>query len=105
MKIVGKKNIDAERIRGRASIDAVYVPRINAAMGPKFALYQAKAHSALAGVGIGFVGRADNPQDIIDRFDALSHRVAAIETERQALQAKVDAATSAIEIEAIIAAL
>ncbi|MEI4482244.1 MULTISPECIES: hypothetical protein [unclassified Phyllobacterium] len=105
MKITGKKNIEAERLRGRAAIDAVYIPKVNAAMGPKFALYQAKAHSALAGVGIGFVSKSDNAQDIIDRFDALSKSIAKIETERQMAQAKIDAATSAAEIDAIIASL
>ncbi|UXN62919.1 hypothetical protein N8E89_09340 [Phyllobacterium sp. A18/5-2] len=105
MKIEGKKDLGVCRAEAREAVDAVYIPKLNAAMGPKFALYQAKAHSALGGIGIGFVSKSDDPQEIIDRFDALSKCVASIESERQALQARIDAATTASEIDAIIASL
>ncbi|MDQ0996863.1 hypothetical protein QFZ34_002045 [Phyllobacterium ifriqiyense] len=100
MKITGKKNIEAERLRGRAAVDAVMVPRINAAMGPKFALYQAKA--AVAREGSNMFGK---PSDIIKRHNLLLSSIIRVEEERQALQARIDAATSASEIDAIVASL
>lgn len=103
MKITGKKNIEAERLRGREAIDAVYVPRISRAMGPKFALYQAKASAAQ--FGATKLSPEDDAVEILSRFDALLDSIAVIETERQATQAKVDTATTASEIDAIIAAL
>lgn len=100
MKITGKKNIEAERLRGRAAIDAVYVPKINAAMGPKFALYQLKALDATAGYDT-----FGDPATIIEKHTEFMGSIATIESERQAYQAKVDAATTASEVDAIIAAL
>lgn len=102
MKIVGKKDIYAERAKAREIVDLVFVPRINEAMGPKFALYQAKAQSAHTDIGKGFLSPSDDRQDIIDRFDALSQRVAAIEAERQEIQARIDNAITVVEIERIL---
>lgn len=100
MKITGKKNIEAERLRGRAAVDAVYVPRINEAMGPKFALYQLKALDATAGYDT-----FGEPATIIEKHTEFIASIATIESERQTHQARIDAATSASEIDAIIAAL
>lgn len=105
MKITGKKNIEAERLRGRAAVDAVYVPRINAAMGPKFALYQAKAWSSTSLGGQVLINGETDAEDIVANFDALLASIAKIDTERQMAQAKIDAAQSAAEIDAIIASL
>ncbi|UGX87134.1 hypothetical protein [Phyllobacterium meliloti] len=102
MKISGKKDIVAERLRGRAAIDLIYVPRINEAMGPKFALYQAKATLAYNQV---VMSDNDSPNEIIERHEAHINLISTIESQRQAAQAQVDAATSAAEIDAIIAAL
>ncbi len=104
MKITGKKNIEAERLRGRVAVDAVYVPRINAAMGPKFALYQAKAYSS-ATLQVGSLVSDVEADEVIRRFDELLASIAKIETERQALQARIDAASTASEIDAIVASL
>lgn len=102
MKIVGKKDIYAERAKAREFIDRVFVPRINEAMGPKFALYQAKAQAAHTDVGSGFLSPSDDRKDIIDRFNALSQRVATIEDERQEIQARIDNAITVAEIESIL---
>lgn len=102
MKIEGKKDIAAERLRGRAAVDAVYVPRINAAMGPKFALYQMKTMLAQQNYKMS---ETDDPQDIMTRFSTTAKAVASIESERQALQARIDAATTASEIDAIVASI
>lgn len=96
MKIAGKKDLAAEKLRGRAAIDAVYVPRINAAMGPKFSLYQAKAANADL--------FADGDKIGTKHAEQLA-RILVIETARQSAQARVDAATSAAEVDTIIAGL
>lgn len=100
MKITGKKNIEAERLRGRAAVDAVYIPKINAAMGPKFALYQLKA--LVAAENDSLFG---DPDIILTKHAGLIAEVSMIENQRQMAQAKIDAAKSAAEIDAIIAAL
>jgi len=100
MKIKGKKELGAERARGRAAIDAVFLPRINAAMGPKFALYQIKALEAIAGYDT-----FGDPATIIEKHTELTQRLAALEADRQAAQSRIDAATSAAEIDAILGAL
>ncbi|MBZ9600767.1 hypothetical protein [Phyllobacterium chamaecytisi] len=99
MKIEGKKDIAAERLRGRAAVDAVYVPRINAAMGPKFALYIVK------GMDSSRFGGEDEALEIEKNYRTMIDRLATIESERQALQARIDAATTAAEIDAIIASI
>ena len=104
MKFSGKKDISAERIRGRAAIDAAFLPRLNEVMGPKFALYQAKAVAAGTGVGDAILF-ADDTEGFIKKFDKLMFEVSMIEDKRQAAQARVDAATSAAEIDAIISSL
>lgn len=102
MKIKGKKDLTAERLRGREAIDAVMLPRINEAMGPKFALYQLKTMLAQQNYKMS---ETDDPEDIMTRFTATTQAVAAIERERQAAQSRIDNATSAAEIDAIIASL
>ncbi|MBZ9653559.1 hypothetical protein [Phyllobacterium lublinensis] len=102
MKITGKKDLTVERLRGRAAVDAVMVPRINEAMGPKFALYQMKAMLAQTGYVMSVGDEAD---DILTRFSSTAKTVAILETERQALQARIDSAATAAEIDAIVAAL
>lgn len=107
MKIAGKKDLVAEKLRGRADIDLIYVPRINEAMGPKFALYQAKAYAAMThGLGLRdpLVDEVERGE-ILFRWDKLLSSIAIIETGRQAAQARIDAATSAAEIDAIVATL
>ena len=102
MKITGKKDIAAERLRGRAAIDAVYVPRINAAMGPKFALYQAKAFSASNEGALVF---SHESEAVLEKWNALLDGISTIESERQTIQARIDAATTASEIDAIVASI
>lgn len=96
MKITGKKNLEAEKQRGRAAIDEVYLPRINEAMGPKFAIWQMKAANADLFVDGDKIGTKHAEQ---------LARILVIETARQSAQSLVDAATSAAEIDAIIIAL
>lgn len=101
MKITGKKNIEAERIRGRAEVDAVMLPKIAAVMGDpvKFALYTVKAaNSRMFAEGFRNV-------IIEQKHEAHLTELVKVEDERQAMQARVDAATSASEIDAIIASL
>lgn len=102
MKIVGKKDIHAERVKARQVVDFVFIPRITEAMGPKFALYQAKAIMAKTNLGEAFLSPSDDRKDIIDRFNALSQRVATIEAERQDTQARIDNAITVAEIEKIL---
>ncbi|WP_091925691.1 hypothetical protein [Phyllobacterium sp. CL33Tsu] len=99
MKIKGKKDLTAERAKGREAVDEAFLPRINEAMGPKFALYIVK------GMDSHRFGDADEAGEIEKNYRSMIDRVAAIEIERQAAQARVDAATSAAEISEIIASL
>ena len=105
MKVKGKKDLTSERARGRAAIDAILLPRISDAMGPKFTLYQAKAYAATIYGGQHLVNDDTECEEIVARFDRLLTSIGKIETERQALQALVDAAKSAAEIDAILATL
>ena len=97
MKVKGKKNLAGERERGRAAIDAIFLPHIEAAMGPKFSLYQLKAAVASAGSD-----RLGNPDDILAKHSAMIEAIAQVEAYRQAAQSRIDAASSAAEISAII---
>lgn len=101
VKINGKKDLTAERVRARQVIDAVFIPRIKSAMGDptKFALYREKATLAKSG---RVMSEGDDAIDIIARFDASLQRIAAIEDERQAEQARVDNANTAMEIDEIL---
>ena len=100
MKVKGKKDLRVERARGRAAVDAVFMPRLYAAMGPKFNLYQLKASLAANGID-----RLGNPVDILSKHAEMLDRIDTIEAHRQDIQARVDVAKSAAEIDAIISTL
>ncbi len=95
MKIVGKKDLSAVRLSAREAIDAAMVPRVTAAMGPKFAIYREKAQGLL-------LAPTDDADKVFARFVDLMGKVDVVEQRRQAFQARVDNAISALEIEEII---
>lgn len=97
MKIEGKKDLTKMRQHARDEIDLVFIPRINAILGPKFPLYQAKQQLVASAVIQGA-----EAEDILDRFDTLMQRILPLEDERQAMQARIDNAASALEIETIV---
>lgn len=99
VKIIGKKDLAKERLRARELIDRFYVPRIQHAMGPKFALYREKASLAKDGLAMS---KGDDPKDIMERFNAHLQRIAVIEDERQEVQARIDNAASSVEINKIV---
>lgn len=99
VKITGKKDLVKERLHAREILDRFYVPQIQNAMGPKFALYREKA--ALAKDGL-VMSKGDDPKDIAERFDAHLQRIAVIEDKRQDAQARIDNAVSSVEINEIV---
>lgn len=100
MKIAGKKDLAACRTEARAAVDKIMLPRITEAMGPKFALYQAKGFDARL-----FGNNDEETAEIERRYVELVKSIAVIENERQAIQARIDSAQTAAEIDAIVAAI
>lgn len=106
MKISFGKNLDREKAKARARIDAHFVPLLNQQLGRKSAIYAAKHAAAIA-----FLGGASSPlvadeaeaQAILIKHAASFEMFALIEQERQLAQAEIDGADSAVAIEAIIA--
>lgn len=94
VKITGKKDLTAERLRAREVIDRIYMPRLSKVMGDpvKFALYRAKASEP----------RFFNAPSAPEKHAVQLKELATIEDERQAVQARVDNATSAAEIDEIL---
>lgn len=95
MKITGKKDMTAERLRGRTEVDKFWLDRINAVMGPKFAIWQVKA---------------TNPDtftdpEIVIRFNETLASLVELEYRRQDWQSRVDNAKNAAEIDVIIEGL
>lgn len=98
VKINGKKDLTAERLRAREVLDKIYMPRLRNVMGDpvKFALYQAKAANSRL-----FSSGFDNVV-IEDKHTKQLTKLAEMERNRQADQARIDNATSAAEIETIL---
>lgn len=94
VKITGKKDLTAERLRARELLDRVYMPRLRKVMGDpvKFALYQTKAAQPR------FFDAPSAPEKHAEQLAQLSE----IEHYRQTDQARIDNATSAAEIETIM---
>lgn len=97
VKITGKKDLTAERLRAREVIDRIYIPRLSKVMGDpvKFALYRAKASEP----------RFFNAPSAPEKHAAQLKEIAVIEDERQDTQAQIDNAASAAEIDEILKGL
>ncbi|GGB00778.1 hypothetical protein GCM10011491_31210 [Brucella endophytica] len=105
MKITLKKDMDKERKAARAHLDELFAPRIEAALGPKAALYAVKYAAALAGCGgwsTPLVPHAAEAAIIIEKHHEMHKGLALIEAERQALQAEIDSADNCIQLQAIL---
>lgn len=105
MKIALKKDMAKERATAREQLDNHFAIRIREAIGLKADLYVVKYAAALA-VSNGHVSPlvASNAEAtiIIQKNHDMQSRLASIEIERQALQAEIDGAATAREIDAIL---
>lgn len=105
MKIALKKDMTRERQAARERVDQLFAARIEAALGPKATLYAVKYAAALAvsnGYSSPLVMSLGDAQTVIQKNEAMQAALASVENERQALQAEIDRAQSAREIEAIL---
>lgn len=98
---------DTLRPDAEVRIDRVYAKKINDLIGPLGRLHQRKAERAMAGpkrCGPLIVDEADRLA-IIDAATKQDEAVAVLDVERRQLKAAVRAATTAAEINAILAKL
>ncbi|WP_273794689.1 hypothetical protein [Brucella intermedia] len=105
MKIALKKDMARERLVARERIDQLFAARLEAALGPKAALYAVKYAAALAvsnGHSSPLVMSLGDAHTVIQKNEAMQAALASVENERQTLQAKIDQAESAREIETIL---
>jgi hypothetical protein len=111
-----RRDMAAERARGRAALDAVFLPRIAALMSPAASVRSLKAAEAgrlLAGAIATSpllaaeakqrgLAESDLAAVVLAKAGEAAAEIAAIETQRQAAQAAIDAAASPLAINAII---
>lgn len=105
MKISLTKDIEKLRASARNRIDEQFAARINEAIGLKASLYSVKYASALAflsGVASPLISSRQEAETIIAKNVQMQAALAPIEMERQALQAEIDAASTAHDIERLI---
>lgn len=95
MKLSISKDMTAERLKARAELDEVFLPRISEVLGPKAALYAAKYAAALA-------GSAHDAEAIIAKHEAATAKIMQIEARRQELQGRIDAARTTFELQDIL---
>ncbi len=105
MKITLTKDIGKERAAARKQVDALFAARTEAALGPKAALYAVKYSAAIAhmaGVPSPLIADSAAAEEIINRNKEMQAKLSVIERERQALQAKIDQAATAADIESVV---
>ncbi|WP_435657954.1 hypothetical protein [Brucella pituitosa] len=105
MKIALKKDMAKERIVARAHLDNHFAIRIRAAIGLKGELYAVKYSAALAvsnGHASPLITSPAEADVVIQKNHEMQNRLASIEADRQAIQAEIDRAATAREIEAIL---
>lgn len=105
MKIVLKKDIAKERQMAREQLDHFFAMRIATAIGPKAELYAVKYAAALAfsnGHASPLIENAAEAEAIIQKNHDMQAALASVESERQALQAEIDHAATARDIETIL---
>ena len=98
MRFDKRADIDAHRAAAEAAIDRHFAIAINAAIGPLGALHLIKRHQAMAGGGT----LAADADAILKRTAEQDAALADIDTARRVLKARVRAAASAAEINAIM---
>ena len=105
MKISLTKDIEKVRALARSRVDELFASRINEAIGPKASLYSVKYASALAyltGVSSPLIASRQEAETVIAKNAEMQAALAILEGERQALQAQIDEASTAHEIERLI---
>ena len=105
MKISLKKDMAWERLRARQRLDDIFLPKINEVTGGKAALYTVKytaAMSLINGVPSPLIADQQEAEAIIAKNALMQSSLALIETERQALQAKIDQAETTHELALIL---
>lgn len=105
MKISLTKDIERVRALARNRIDEMFAARINETIGPKASLYSVKYACALAflnGVASPLISSRHEAETIIAKNTEMQAALAIIESDRQALQAEIDQASTAHEIERLI---
>lgn len=105
MKISLSKDIEKVRAAARIRVDEQFAARINEAIGPKASLYSVKYACALAflnGVASPLISSRKDAEAIIAKNTEMQVALAIIESDRQALQAEIDEASTAPEIERLI---
>ncbi|APY14329.1 hypothetical protein GJU93_02560 [Brucella sp. 10RB9212] len=105
MKISLTKDIEKIRASARNRVDELFAARIDEAIGPKASLYSMKYAAALAllsGVVSPLISSMQEAEAIIAKNAEMQAALAIIESDRQALQAEIDEASTAHEIERLI---
>lgn len=105
-KMVFGKSIEKERLRGRETIDKVFIPLMNKVLGDKALIYSAKytaAKAHLDGKVGSLVSDDDEARAIIVRHEASIDAIADLDKRRQALQSRIDACKTAADIDALLA--
>ncbi|WP_043062087.1 hypothetical protein [Brucella anthropi] len=105
MKIALTKDMARERQAAREQLDQLFAARIEAALGPKATLYAVKYAAALAvlnGDGSPLIAGAAEAETVIRKNHDMQAALASVESERQTLQAEIDRAKTAREIETIL---
>lgn len=95
MKLSISKDMAAERLKARAALDELFLPRINEVLGPKAALYALKYAAALA-------GSAPDAEAIIAKHEAAMATIMQIEARRQELQGRINDAATVSEIDRVL---
>lgn len=98
MKMVFKRDLAKDRAAAREIINNSYSAVINRELGSRAQLHSFKGH--LANVGIDVLG---DPDAIKAKMLETAERIKPIEDERQDIQARIDSATTALDIDAIVA--
>lgn len=104
MKIALKKDMAKERVIAREQLDNHFAIRIRTAIGLKGELYAVKYAAALAvfnGHASPLITSPAEADAVIQKNHEMQYRLASIEADRQAIQAEIDGARTAREIEAI----
>ena len=100
MRFDKRADIDAHRAAAEAAIDRHFAAAINAAIGPLGALHLIKRHQALAGGG----ALAADRDAILERVTEQDATLIELDGARRDLKARVRAAGTAAEINAIMTA-
>ena len=105
MKLTLTKDIGAERKRARALLDEKFAALHAEVLGPKAALYAVKYAAAIAYLGgtvSPLIASRAEAEAIVAKNTDMQAALAAIEADRQRLQAEIDSAATAHELDLIL---